>query len=105
MPKKSEKIQKILSHGKEPGSRCPKRYLKVDVFWTTPGYVDYVWTARKGVSLELKTKFMEAFLKLQGNNPKHNEVLALQGAAKFVKASSNDFDAIEQVGFSTGLLK
>jgi len=78
---------------------------KVNVFWTTPGYVDYVWTARKGVSPALKAKFMEAFLKLEASNPKHNEVLTLQGAKKFVKASASDFDAIEQVGFSTGLIK
>jgi len=78
---------------------------KVDVFWTTPGYVDYVWTTRKAVSPVLKKKFMEAFLKLQGSNPQHREVLALQGATKFVKAISSDFDAIERVGFSTGLLK
>jgi len=78
---------------------------KVKVIWTTPEYVDYVWTARKDVSPEMMRKFADAFLGLDPNNPEHKPVLALQGAKKFVTASAKDFDVIEQVGRSTGLLK
>ncbi|MBT6175647.1 MAG: putative selenate ABC transporter substrate-binding protein [Deltaproteobacteria bacterium] len=78
---------------------------KVKLIWTTPGYVDYVWTAGKEVDALLQDKFKKAFLKLDGTNEKHQAVLALQGAAKFVPAAPSDFDAIESVARETGLLK
>ena len=78
---------------------------KVKLIWTTPGYVDYVWTAGKEVDAMLQDKFKQAFLKLDGTNEKHQAVLALQGAAKFVAAAPSDFDAIESVARETGLLK
>lgn len=78
---------------------------KVKVLWTTPGFADYVWTARAAVAPKLRALFVKAFLSLDPKNPKHKEVLRLQGATKFVKASPHDFDAIEKVARSTGLLK
>jgi phosphonate transport system substrate-binding protein len=77
---------------------------KVKVIWTTPGFVDYVWTARKDVDPKLRDAFTKAFLELDPANPEHAAVLKLQGAKKFVPASPADFDAIEQVARSTGLL-
>jgi phosphonate transport system substrate-binding protein len=79
---------------------------KVSVIWTTPGYVDYVWTARKDVDMEMQAAFRKAFLDLDAANPEHKAVLDLQGAKeKFVLASPSDFDAIEAVGRSTKLLQ
>jgi len=78
---------------------------KVGVIWTTPGYVDYVWTSRNGLDEELVEKFKTAFLELDASSPEDKKVLSLQGAEKFVPAFPADFDAIEKVGRSTGLLK
>lgn len=78
---------------------------KVKVIWTTPEYVDYVWTARKDLPPELVQKFANAFLSLDESRPADKQVLEIQGAHKFVKAEPKDFDVIEQVGRSTGLLK
>lgn len=78
---------------------------KVKVIWTTPGYSDYVWTARTAVPLALRQKFAQAFLSLKESQPEHKKILALQGAKVFVKASPKDFDAIEKVALSTGLLR
>ena len=78
---------------------------KVKQIWVTPGYVDYVWTARQEVAPGLRDKFKNAFLKLDSAQEKDKVVLALQGATKFVAASPSDFDAIEAVAKSTGLLK
>jgi len=77
---------------------------KVKAIWTTPPYVDYVWTARKDVDPTLRDAFTKAFLELDANNPEHAAVLKLQGAKKFVLASPSDFDATEKVARSTGLL-
>jgi phosphonate transport system substrate-binding protein len=78
---------------------------KVKVIWTTPSYVDYVWTASHAVSSDLRDKFKAAFLTLDPANVEHRAVLALQSANKFVEASPSDFDAIEAVAKSIGMLK
>jgi phosphonate transport system substrate-binding protein len=78
---------------------------KVKVIWTTPGYVDYVWTGRKGVDPTIKEAFTRAFLELDAAKPEHAAVLELQGANKFVPAAPEDFDAIEKVARDIGLLK
>lgn len=77
---------------------------KVKLVWTTPPYVDYVWTARKGMDPALRDSFTKAFVELDAAKPEHAAVLELQGAKKFVPASASDFDAIEQVARATGLL-
>jgi phosphonate transport system substrate-binding protein len=78
---------------------------RVNVIWTTPDYVDYVWTARKDLAPELVDKFRDAFLRLDPSRPQDRAVLNLQGAQKFVPAAPSDFDAIEKVGRLTGLIK
>jgi phosphonate transport system substrate-binding protein len=78
---------------------------KVKPVWTTPPFVDYVWTARKDLPAATVKKFADAFLTLDAKNPAHQSVLDLQGAKKFVPANEEDFLIIEQVGRSTGLLK
>lgn len=78
---------------------------KVKVIWTTPQYSDYVWTARKGLSPDLVQKFASSFLALDDNRADDKKVLEVQGAKKFVRAVPKDFDVVEQVGRSTGLLK
>ena len=78
---------------------------KVKVVWTTPDYVDYVWTARSALPEEIRKKFADAFLSLDGSNPEDAKILALQDAKAFVKAEPADFDVVEKVALSTGLLK
>ncbi len=77
---------------------------KVNVIWTTPGYVDYVWTARKDIDPAIREAFAKAFLELDASNPEHEAVMKLQSAKKYVPATPADFDAIEAVAKSTGLL-
>jgi phosphonate transport system substrate-binding protein len=77
----------------------------VKLMWTTPPYVDYVWAARSTVSAKMREKFKAAFLSLDANQPSDKKVLDLQGAKGFVEAKIEDFDAVEQVGLDTGLLK
>jgi phosphonate transport system substrate-binding protein len=78
---------------------------KVKVIWTTPPFTDYVWTARKDLPAATVQKFANAFLMLDAAKPADKAVMDLQGAKKFVTANPSDFDVIEQVGRSTGLLK
>ncbi len=77
----------------------------VEVIWTTPPFVDYVWTASKRVPAAQRDAFRRAFLDLDASKPEQAAVLKLQGATKFVPAQPSDFDSLEQVARSVGLLK
>ncbi|MEM9489160.1 MAG: putative selenate ABC transporter substrate-binding protein [Myxococcota bacterium] len=78
----------------------------VSVIWKTPPYVDYVWTARAALTAEMRDAFRRAFLDLDAAKPEHRAILDLLGAEqKYVPAAASDFDAIESVARSTGLLK
>ena len=78
---------------------------KVRVIWETPPYVDYVWAARPDVPELRRERFKRAFLRLDGSEAADQQVLALQDARRFVPASEDDFNTIERVGLSTGLLR
>ncbi len=94
----SEVWERLLNTGKVDQT-------KVRLVWTTPDYVDYVWTARKDLSANTVLKFKEAFLALSVDLAADKEILSLQGATKFVEAFAADFDSIEEIARETGLLK
>jgi len=78
---------------------------KVDVFWTTPPYVDYVWTARGDLDPGLQDKIIAAFLKLDYTNPVHRRLLDLHRTKKYVKATDADWKSVEEAAISAGLIK
>ena len=78
---------------------------KVRVFYTTPGYVDYNWTARADLPREVLSKIASAFLKLNHANPEHRKILSLQRAEGYVLAFVSDFKGIESAARAAGLLK
>lgn len=78
---------------------------KVNVFWTTPPYVDYVWTARGDLDRGLQEKIAAAFLKLDYANPEHKRVLDLHRTKKYIKANDEDWKGTEEAAIAAGLLK
>ena len=78
---------------------------KVNVFWTTPPYVDYVWTARSELDSDLRERFTVALLKLNYDNPEHRVILDLQRTKGFVRAQDADWEGIEDAAKAAGLLK
>jgi len=78
---------------------------KVNVFWTTPPYVDYVWTARGDLDKGLQEKIAAAFLKLDYSNPEHKRLLDLHRTRKYIKAIDEDWKGIEEAAMAAGLLK
>ncbi len=78
---------------------------KVNVFWTTPPYVDYVWTARGDLDKGLQEKITAAFLKLDYGNPEHKRLLDLHRTKKYIKANDEDWKATEEAAIAAGLLK
>ena len=78
---------------------------KVIVFWTTPPYVDYVWTARGDLDPELLEKITKAFLKLDYSNPEHRRLLELHRTQGYIRAKDEDWKGIEEAAITAGLLK
>ncbi len=78
---------------------------KVKVFWTTPPYVDYVWTARSELDPSLRDRIAAAFLKLKYDNPAHKKLLDLHRTKGYVPAKDEDWKGIEEAAKAAGFLK
>lgn len=78
---------------------------KVIVFWTTPPYVDYVWTVRGDLDTGLQERIASAFLKLDYANPAHRRLLDLHRTKKYIRATDEEWKGIEEAAVAAGLLK
>lgn len=78
---------------------------RVDVFHTTPPYVDYVWTARGGLDRGLQDRITAAFLTLDHANPAHRRLLDLHRTRKYIRANDADWKGVEEAAVAAGLLK
>jgi phosphonate transport system substrate-binding protein len=78
---------------------------KVKIFWTTPAYVDYVWTVRAGVDKATVEKITKAFLKLDYNKPDDKKLLDLHRTKGYIVAKDEDWKGIEEAAVAAGLLK
>ncbi len=78
---------------------------KVEVFWTTPAYVDYVWMIRGGIDRDWVNKISKAFLKLDFNNPAHKKLLKLHRTKGYIPAKDSEWEGIEKAAIAAGLLK
>ena len=78
---------------------------KVNVFYTTPPYVDYVWTVRGDLDMGIQDRITAAFLKLDYRNPEHQKLLDLHRTKKYIKANEADWKSTEEAAIAAGLLK
>ena len=78
---------------------------KVNVFYTTPPYVDYVWTARGDLDPGVQDRITAALLKLDYTNPEHRRLLDLHRTKKYIRATDADWKSVEEAAISAGLLK
>ena len=78
---------------------------KVNVFSTTPPYVDYVWTARGDLDKGVQDKITAAFLKLDYGTPEHKTLLDLHRTRKYIRVNDADWKGTEEAAIAAGLLK
>ena len=78
---------------------------KVGIFWTTPSYVDYVWTVRGGVDKGIVDRITKAFLRLDYTNTEHKKLLDLHRTKGYIAAKDADWKAIEEAAVAAGLIK
>ena len=77
---------------------------KVVVFWTTPPFVDYVWTVRGGLDKAIVDKITRAFLKLDYNNPEDRKLLDLHRTKGYIPAKDEQWKNVEAAAITTGLI-
>lgn len=77
---------------------------KVVVFWTTPPYVDYVWTVRAGLDKALVAKISQAFLKLDYQNPEQKKLLDLHRTKGYIPTKDEQWESLEDAAITTGLI-
>jgi phosphonate transport system substrate-binding protein len=78
---------------------------KVNVFYTTPPYVDYVWTARGDLDPGIQDKITAAFLRLDYANSEHRTLLDLHRTKKYIRANDADWKGTEDAAIAAGLIK
>ncbi len=78
---------------------------KIDVFYTTPPYVDYVWTVRGDLDKGLQERVSAAFLKLDYAKAEHRRLLDLHRTRKYIRANDADWKGTEEAAIAAGLLK
>ena len=77
---------------------------KVVVFYTTPPYVDYVWTVRAGLDNALVDKISKALLKLDYNKPEDQKLLELHRTRGYIPAKDEQWKSVEDAAIATGLI-
>jgi phosphonate transport system substrate-binding protein len=77
---------------------------KVVIFYTTPPYVDYVWTVRAGLDNATVEKISKAFLKLDYNNPADKKLLDLHRTKGYIPAKDEQWKSLEDAAVTTGLI-
>ncbi|MBI4607778.1 MAG: putative selenate ABC transporter substrate-binding protein [Candidatus Rokubacteria bacterium] len=80
-------------------------FAKVNVFYTTPPYADYVWTARGDLDAGLQERITAAFLKLDYTKPEDRRLLDLHRTKKYIKANDAEWKGVEEAAVAAGLLK
>ena len=74
------------------------------VFFESPGYHDYNWTAGPSTDAAAREAIAEAFLALSPDVPAEAEILALQRASRFVPTERGNYGAIESAARAAGLI-
>ncbi|HEY6198991.1 MAG TPA: putative selenate ABC transporter substrate-binding protein [Candidatus Binatia bacterium] len=78
---------------------------KVFVFYTTPPFVDYVWTVRAGLAPALVEKISKALLKLNYDKPEDRKLLDLHRTKGYIPAKDEQWKSVEDAAVVTGLIK
>jgi phosphonate transport system substrate-binding protein len=78
---------------------------KVDVFYTTPTYVNYNWSVHADMPQALRERLTKALLDLDMSTPEGKEILTLNRATKYIPTKAENYKGLETAGRSAGLIK
>lgn len=77
---------------------------QVRVLWRTPPYANYVWATRRDTPDAVRSRLLNAFLKLSTDTPEMAAVLKAVNADYYLPATVDDFTAIERSARSLDML-
>jgi len=78
---------------------------KVDVFYTTPAYVNYNYSVHADMPTALRERVTKALLGLSMDNPEGKEILTLARATRYLPTAAENYKGLEVAGRSAGLIK
>ena len=82
--------------------RSTKRTKNIKLFWVSPDYADYHWLAQGDLderfSKGFTKKIRSIILNLDIKDPKHNEILNMFNAKKFISSEASLYNEIEEIG-------
>ena len=93
----SQIIDSMLEDGRLDSGR-------IRILWETPPFADYVWAVRADLDSGFRQQLLNSFLSLSPDNPKHKTILSSLGAGGFLPASAKDFESLQGIATSLGLL-
>jgi phosphonate transport system substrate-binding protein len=70
---------------------------RLRMLWESPVYPNYVWTARRGLPVELRQRLIDAFLDLDNSTAGSRLALASESARGFLPAFAGDFKLVAGV--------
>jgi ABC-type phosphate/phosphonate transport system substrate-binding protein len=65
------------------------------MFWTSPGYSHCNFTARTKLAASLAQRFTKAIEAMDYNDPKWNQIMNLEGLTRWMRGSTEGYDALE----------
>ena len=66
----------------------------VKILYKTPNFDHCIFSSRVGIEKEVFEKFIEVLHKMDYNNPKHKEMMDMEGLKKWVKGRISGFEQI-----------
>ena len=66
----------------------------VKILYKTPNFDHCIFSSRVGIEKEVFEKFIEILHKMDYNNPKHKEMMDMEGLKKWVKGRTSGFEQI-----------
>ncbi|MFK8026352.1 MAG: putative selenate ABC transporter substrate-binding protein [Ilumatobacter sp.] len=76
----------------------------VQLVFETPTYTNYHWVARPELGDDLNQRILDALAALDASDPEEAEILDFFGADTFISTENSNYDGIESVGRSSGLI-
>lgn len=68
----------------------------VSAIWTSPPYSHCMFTARVDLEMDVRTRFVDALLSMNFDNPVHRAVLEAEGLRRWIVADTTGYTSLEQ---------
>lgn len=78
---------------------------KIEVFWVTPGYPDYIWVARKDVNPDILNQITRFFINLTPGIDEDEEILQALSASYYVEPSLSEFNNLKIIAEKLRFIK